>query len=48
MTRFRCVPMDPEAAQRFRAARRDDRVGEIQTREVDGPGYPCRACLRLG
>ena len=48
MTRFRCVPMDPEAARRFRASRRDDRGGEIQTRQVDGPGYPCRACLRLG
>jgi hypothetical protein len=48
MTRFRCLPMDADAAQRFRATRRDDRGGEIQTREVDGPGFPCRACLRLG
>lgn len=48
MTRFRCLPMDPEAASRFRTSHRDDRGGIIQTREVDGPGYPCRACLRLG
>ena len=48
MTRFRCVPMDPEAALRFRSSRRDDRGRIIQAREVDGPGYPCRACLRLG
>ena len=48
MTRFRCLPMDPEAASRFRTSRRDDRGGIIQTREVDRPGYPCRACLRLG
>jgi len=48
MTRFRCLPMDASAAARFRATRRDDRGGQIQTRQVDGPGYPCRACLRLG
>ncbi|MFM7608253.1 MAG: DUF1203 domain-containing protein [Alphaproteobacteria bacterium] len=48
MTFFRCVPMDPAAAERFRISRRDDRGGMIQTRQVDGPGYPCRACLRLG
>lgn len=48
MTRFRCVPMDPAAAERFRNSRRDDRGGAIQTRQVDGPGYPCRACLYLG
>ncbi len=48
MTFFRCVPMDPAAAARFRTSRRDDRGGAIQTRPVDGPGYPCRACLRLG
>jgi len=48
MTRFRCVPMDPPAAARFRATRRDDRGGPVLSRIVDGPGFPCRACLRLG
>jgi hypothetical protein len=48
MTRFRCVPMDPAAAARFRATRRDDRGGPVLSRIVDGPGFPCRACLRLG
>jgi len=48
MTRFRCVPMDSAAAARFRTTRRDDRGGPVLTRIVDGPGFPCRACLRLG
>ncbi|MCU0887877.1 MAG: DUF1203 domain-containing protein [Rubritepida sp.] len=48
MTRFRCVPMDSAAAARFRTTRRDDRGGEVLVRPVDGPGFPCRHCLRLG
>lgn len=48
MTRFRCVPMDASAAARFRATHRDDRGGAVHRRPVDGPGFPCRACLRLG
>lgn len=48
MTRFRCVPMDPAAAARFRTTRRDDRSDPLHVRIVDGPGFPCRACLRLG
>ncbi len=48
MSRFRCVPMDTESAQRFRATRRDDRGGPVLERIVDGPGFPCRHCLRLG
>ncbi len=47
-TRFRCVPMDAESAARFRATHRDDRGGTVLERTVDGPGFPCRACLRLG
>lgn len=47
-TRFRCVPMDAPAAARFRATHRDDRGGAVHLRPVDGPGFPCRACLRLG
>lgn len=48
MSRFRCVPMDTESARRFRATRRDDRGGPVLSRTVDGPGFPCRHCLRLG
>lgn len=48
MTRFRCLPMDPESADRIRATRTDDRGGPVHTRTADGPGFPCRACLRLG
>ncbi|MBY0336880.1 MAG: DUF1203 domain-containing protein [Acetobacteraceae bacterium] len=48
MTRFRCVPMDTASAARFRATRRDDRGGPAHSRIVDGPGFPCRHCLRLG
>ena len=48
MTQFRCVPMDTPSAQRFRATRRDDRGGPAHSRIVDGPGFPCRHCLRLG
>ncbi|MBB5690681.1 DUF1203 domain-containing protein [Roseomonas alkaliterrae] len=48
MTRFRCVPMDPAAAARFRITGTDDRGGAVHHRAVDGPGFPCRACLRLG
>jgi hypothetical protein len=48
MTRFHCVPMDPAAAARIRATRTDDRGGAVHVRPVDGPGFPCRACLRLG
>ncbi|WP_207537390.1 DUF1203 domain-containing protein [Sabulicella rubraurantiaca] len=47
MTRFRCVPMDAPSARRFRATRRDDRGGTALSRVADGPGFPCRRCLRL-
>ncbi|CAH0224355.1 DUF1203 domain-containing protein [Roseomonas sp. CECT 9278] len=47
-TRFRCIPMDADSATRFRATHRDDRGGAVHVRPVDGPGFPCRACLRLG
>lgn len=48
MTRFRCLPMDTASARRFRASRIDDRGGPVHVRPVDGPGFPCRHCLRLG
>lgn len=48
MSHFRCVPMDTQSAQRFRATRMDDRGGPAHSRIVDGPGFPCRHCLKLG
>ena len=48
MPRFRCVPIPTEAALRFRRTGRDDRGGALHRRVVDGPGFPCRHCLRLG
>ena len=48
MTQFRCLPMDTAAAARFRATAQDDRGGAVHRRSVDGPGFPCRHCLRLG
>lgn len=45
---FRCIPMDSASAARFRATGRDDRGGQVHVRPVDGPGFPCRHCLRLG
>lgn len=47
MTRFRCLPMDAAAAARIRATGRDDRNAPVHRRVADGPGFPCRACLRL-
>ena len=40
--------MDSQSAARFRATRIDDRGGPTHSRIVDGPGFPCRHCLRLG
>lgn len=40
--------MDTPAALRFRESGRDDRGGPVHRRVVDGPGFPCRHCLRLG
>jgi hypothetical protein len=48
MSRFTCHAMDPAAAERFRRTLRDDRGGAVVRRQVDGPGFPCRHCLRLG
>ncbi|WP_270933894.1 DUF1203 domain-containing protein [Falsiroseomonas oryzae] len=48
MPRFRCVPIPTATARRFRATGRDDRGLALHRRAVDGPGYPCRHCLRLG
>lgn len=40
--------MDTASARRFRATRIDDRGGPAHARIVDGPGFPCRHCLKLG
>lgn len=46
--RFRCVPIASETARRWRTTGRDDRGQALHRRIVDGPGFPCRHCLRLG
>ncbi|MGK7865805.1 DUF1203 domain-containing protein [Falsiroseomonas sp. E2-1-a20] len=48
MTRFRCLPIPTETATRWRETGRDDRGNALLRRRVDGPGFPCRHCLRLG
>jgi len=48
MTRFRCIPIPSETAARWRATGQDDRGQALHRRVVDGPGFPCRHCLRLG
>jgi hypothetical protein len=48
MTRFRCLPIPAETAARWRETGRDDRGNVLLRRVVDGPGFPCRHCLRLG
>lgn len=48
MTRFRCLPIPTTTAARWRATGRDDRGNALHRRVVDGPGFPCRHCLRLG
>ncbi len=48
MPRFRCLAIPTETAARFRATGCDDRGAALHRRTVDGPGFPCRHCLRLG
>ncbi len=48
MPRFRCLPIPTETAERFRRTGHDDRGLPLHRRVVDGPGFPCRHCLRLG
>ncbi|SDB72776.1 DUF1203 domain-containing protein [Belnapia rosea] len=48
MARFRCTPIPAETVSRWRATGRDDRGLPLHRRIVDGPGFPCRHCLRLG
>ncbi|MEI7712140.1 MAG: DUF1203 domain-containing protein [Rhodospirillales bacterium] len=44
--RFRCIPIAPQTADRFRRTGVDDGGNPIQRRTVDAPGAPCRQCLR--
>jgi len=48
MTRFRCIAIETGTARRWRATGQDDRGQALHRRVVDGPGFPCRHCLRLG
>ncbi len=48
MSRFRCIPIPTETASRWRTTGHDDRGNPLIKRIVDGPGFPCRHCLRLG
>ncbi|MBK1658074.1 DUF1203 domain-containing protein [Paracraurococcus ruber] len=48
MPRFRCSPIAAETAARWRATGQDDQGRPLHRRPVDGPGFPCRHCLRLG
>ncbi len=48
MTAFRCVAIPTATAERFRLTGLDDRGQPVHRRVVDGPGFPCRHCLRLG
>ena len=43
---FRCVPIPTETAGRFRRTGRDDRNNTLRRSVADGPGFPCRHCLR--
>lgn len=45
MTTFRCVPIDPAIADRFRASGLDDGGNRLRRRAADAPS-PCRVCLR--
>lgn len=47
MPGFRCIAMPTETAICFRDTGRDDRGNTLLPRLADGPGFPCRHCLRL-
>lgn len=48
MQKFQCIAIETATAERWRATGRDDRGQALHRRVVDGPGFPCRHCLRLG
>ena len=45
MPRFRCLPIDPAIAARFRATGHDDAGNRLRHMTADHPS-PCRVCLR--
>lgn len=46
MTRYRCVPIGTEIAERFRRSGRDDFDNPVRTvTATDSSGFPCRQCL---
>jgi Protein of unknown function (DUF1203) len=45
MTDFRCLPIDPAIAERFRATGLDDGGNRLRRMAADHPS-PCRVCLR--
>lgn len=48
MKQFKCTAIETETARRWRETGVDDRGQALHRRVVDGPGFPCRHCLRLG
>ena len=45
MSRFRCLPIDPVVAERFRATGHDHAGNALRRMAADHPS-PCRVCLR--
>lgn len=48
MKDFKCIAIETGTARRWRETGTDDRGQALHRRVVDGPGFPCRHCLRLG
>ena len=46
MARFRCLPIPTATAERFRTTGVDDHGNALRHMVADGPGFPCRHCLR--
>lgn len=46
MSRFRCVPIPTETAQRWRATGQDDFGNALRRSISPGTGAPCRHCLQ--
>ena len=49
MTRFQCVPITTETAERFRHTGLDDNRNKVRRIEATAAGgFPCRHCLEMG
>ena len=46
MSRFRCVPIDTDVAERFRATGLDEGGNPVRRMIAPATGFPCRVCLR--